>query len=363
MLARVAGREITGADVDARIADVPEMARAEYSTATGRARLLRQIVEQEVLYRAALDDGLDRDAAVKHRLDSASRQILVQAYLDRAQERQSHVDEAELRAFYDRHKDEYRTERLLKVRILAAKSRVIAERVRDMARDGQNFDKLCQKFSVDPFVIEAKGLLPNWVRRNKAVPWLGNHPVFHDVVFNLKKGEISEVFETTKGFHVARVEDVQEERQRSFEEARADIEARVIRARNTKNLPELVEDLKKKYHADIMETAGGRSADELFTQAQQDPDPASRIALWGELVDRFPSDPHVVEALFMIGFTKSEELHDREGAKLAFQRVIDEFPGSELAQSAQWMLTSPDADAAPAFQDAPAGSVATQGTP
>ncbi len=353
VLARVADRAITTADVDARIAELPQMARPEYATDAGRARLLRQLVEEEVLYRAALDAGLERDDAVQRRLTSSRRQILVQAMLDREQGRLARVDEKEARAFYDAHRDEYRTEETRRVRLLVARTRVIAERVREMALEGQPFEMLCQKFSVEPYVIEAKGLLPEPVRRGKAVPWLGNHVAFHEAVFAVENGGITGVFETPKGFHVARIEEVREARQRPFEEVRADVEARIVRERSTKGLPELVEGLKEKYHAEIVEPAG-RSAEELFTRAQQSPDPAERIALWEELVERYPADPHVVEAIFMIGFTRSEELGDAEGARAAFQRVVDEFPGSELAQSAGWMLTSgQDGEAAPGLDEAP----------
>jgi hypothetical protein len=221
-----------------------------------------------------------------------------------------------------------------------------------MVLAGQPFDKLCQKFSSDPFVKDAKGLLPTLVRRDKAVPWLGNHPLFHQVVFALEKGKISDVFETPKGFHVARVEDVREERQRTYEEARSDIEARLKRERSSKGLPEIVEDLKRRYGVKMVEPKG-KSPEELFAEAQRATDAPTRVTLYQELVERYPKDPHVVEALFMIGFTKSEELHDIAGAKVVFQRVIDEFPDSELAQSARWMLTS-EGGGTPPFEAVPA---------
>jgi len=97
----------------------------------------------------------------------------------------------------------------------------------------------------------------------------------------------------------------------------------------------------------------GKSPEELFAEAQRATDAPTRVTLYQELVERYPKDPHVVEALFMIGFTKSEELHDIAGAKVVFQRVIDEFPDSELAQSARWMLTS-EGGGTPPFEAVPA---------
>jgi peptidyl-prolyl cis-trans isomerase C len=358
ILARVAGHAITVADVDARIARIPQMARPEYSGPIGRSRMLNQMIEEEVIYRAAVDEGLDRDPDVKQLLDASTRQILVQTYLDRRQDGATKLHEKELREFYDKHRDEYRQEKLVRVRVLVAKERGSAQRARDLALKGKPFDQLCASFSTDPLVIDAAGLLPNWVRRNKAVPWLGNHPAFHEVVFALKQGEISEVFETPKGFHVARVEEIREERQRTFEEARSDIEARLARERNTTGLPALVDELKQRYRVEVVQPAG-RSAEELFTLAQQAPAAKERVALYRELVERHPKNEHVVEALFMIGFVTAEELGDREGAKPAFQRVIDEFPDSELAESARWMLTAEGSES-PAFEPAPGETTASE---
>lgn len=354
VVARVGGRAITEADLDQRLEDIPQLARPEYSGPLGRSRMLRQMVEEEVLYRAAVDAHLDRDKDVRRRVDQSRRQLLVQSYVDREQARMSHVDEKELRDFYDKHKDEYRIERMVRVRILAADSRKIAERVIEMVTAGQSFDLLCQKFSTEPHIKEASGMLPTWVRKGKAVPWLGNHPAFHEVVFALEKGKLSEVFETPKGFHVARVEDVREEQQRTFEQSRSDIEARLKRERTAKGLPEIVEGLKRKYSVKLEEPAG-KSPEELWAEAQQAAEPVARVALYQELVDRYPKDPHVLEALFMIGFTKAEEMHDRAGAEVVFKRVIAEFPDSELAQSARWMLTSEGSET-PSFENAPSES-------
>jgi peptidyl-prolyl cis-trans isomerase C len=358
VVARVAGRRITEADLDARIAQVPQLAQPEYGTPAGRARLLHQMIEEEVLYRAARDERLDRDPDVRRRLDDASRQILVQSYLDRAQQRMAAVGEGEAADFYERHKDEYRTEAMVRVRLLVTDDRAVAERVRARAQAGQPFDTLCKQFSSDPVAAEAGGLLPAWVRRDRAVPWLGNHPAFHEVVFGLAAGAVSEVFQTPRGFHVAKLEEKREERQRPFEEVRADIEARLARERSAKGLPELLESLKGRYRVEMAEPPG-RSAEELFTQAQQTTDPRARIPLWEELIDRYPEDARVVEALFMIGFTKAEELGDRAGAEIAFRRVIEEFPDSELAQSARWMLTS-GGDEVPNFGEAPPESAAAE---
>ncbi|GJM45207.1 MAG: hypothetical protein DHS20C21_20490 [Gemmatimonadota bacterium] len=350
VLAEIDGARITEADVDARLAELPALARPEYSSPIGKERLLRQIVEEELLYRAATQEKLDREPEVAALLERSRRQLLTQAYLDRMQRQAQDVSDKEARAFYKAHEDEYRIERTLRVRILNNTDRNTVERAREMATDESiPFTALCSKFNEKPLLIKAGGLLPNWVRKGKAVAWLGNTPEFHEAVFALKVGELSEVFETIHGFNVAMVEEEREERQRTFEEARPDVVGRIARERSSRGLPELLDELKDRYQVKML-AEPSRSAEEMFTAAQLAPTPARKVELFEELVERYPEDEHVLEALFMIGFTRSEELADAEGARVALERVIRDFPESELAQSARWMLSSEGVQT-PVFED------------
>jgi peptidyl-prolyl cis-trans isomerase C len=350
VLATIDGRPITLAEVDARIADVPRLARPEYSGPIGRRRMLNRMIEEEILYRAARDAGVDRDEEVRRAVEDATRQTVVQAYLDRVHEEASDVDEDQVRAFYDEHREEYRTEKMLRVRILVTPDEKIARRAYEMADDETlRFEDACTRFSENTYVVAARGLIPTWIRRDRAVPWIGNQPAFHEVVFSLEPDVVSEPFEIPSGWTLARVEEVREPRQRPYEEVRDDVLGRIVRSRSTTGLPKLIEELKDRYDVAVLEEPGAKSADELFADAQAAPQPQRRIELYRELVERFPQDPRSVDSQFMIGFLLSEEIDDHEGARVAFERVIEMAPDSDLAQSARWMLTSGEED--PEFED------------
>lgn len=350
VLAEVNGRELTLADVDARIADVPRLARPEYSGPIGRTRMLRRMVEEEVLYQAAVDAGTDRAPDVVERLENLKRQTVVQSYLDHVEEEASRVSAEEARAFYDEHLDEYRTEKMVRVRMLLTDREKVAKHVQEICSSGtMGFADACAKHSEDPFVVSARGLVPTWIRQDRAVPWIGNHPEFHDVVFSLERDQLSDPFETMAGWHVVRVEDVRESRQRPFDEVEADVTGRIARERSTRGLPELLAELNERYGVVIHEEPGTKSADELFAEAQAAPDPRMRVKLYGELVERFPTYDRALDAHFMIGFIHSEELKDVGAAEVAFRKVIELDPDSDLAKSAEWMLTSGNDD--PPFED------------
>jgi len=351
VLAEVDGRKITEADVDARLEQIPRLSRPEFSGPIGRERMLQQIIEQEILYRAAVDAGLPQDDAIRAQIRDWERQFLVQAYLDRKQEEMSSVSEEEARAFWEAHPEEYTTERMRRVRMLWADDRRAAETARERVLAGSlDFPQACSKYSSHPPAIESLGMIPSWVREGKAVDWIGNHPSFHEVVDSLEPGEISEVFQTSRGFHVVRVEEVREPALRPFEEVERDIRGRLAQQKSTQGLPDLLAQLRERYHVKVHEVPG-RSADELFARAQAATSPQERVALYEELVERHPDDALALDAHFMIGFIRAEELKDPERAAQSFRKVIEIDPDSELAQSARWMLTS--GDDVPEFEDGP----------
>lgn len=350
VIAEVSGQPITEADLDARLAQIPGLSRPEFSGPVGKERLLEQMIEERILYRAAMDDGLDQDEDIQRRLEELRRSLLVQSYLDRMRDRAAQVTEKEARAFYQEHQDDYVVAKAARVRVLVNPDRKIMNRAREMVVDqGVRFPLVCSRFNTVPALIENAGLLPNWVVPGRSVSWIGNQPRFHEVVFSLEPGVPSEVFEIPQGLCLVMVDELRPERQRPFDEVRTDVESRIARERTTTGLPELIAELKERYDVRIL-APPGRSAEELFDEAQGAAEPQRKVDLFEELVRRHPDDSRVLEALFMIGFTKSEELGDEDGARVAFERVIRDFPDSELAQSAQWMLSS-KGDDVPAFED------------
>ena len=59
------------------------------------------------------------------------------------------------------------------------------------------------------------------------------------------------------------------------------------------------------------------------------------IALYQRLVHEHPQSGKAYQAQFMVGFLYEEELKDTTSAKIAYQRVIDNYPDSDLAKSAR----------------------------
>jgi peptidyl-prolyl cis-trans isomerase SurA len=78
-------------------------------------------------------------------------------------------------------------------------ARAEAERIRQMALEGEDFEELARRFSQEPGAQESGGDL-GWFRRGEMVA------AFEEAAFNLPVNQISDVVETPFGFHVIKVE-------------------------------------------------------------------------------------------------------------------------------------------------------------
>lgn len=78
-------------------------------------------------------------------------------------------------------------------------ARAEAERIRQLALEGEDFADLAKRFSQEPGAQESGGDL-GWFRRGEMVE------AFEDAAFQLPAGQISQVVETPFGFHVIKVE-------------------------------------------------------------------------------------------------------------------------------------------------------------
>ena len=82
------------------------------------AQALEKVIDRELLVQKALQAKLDRDPQVVHSIDSARRQVLAQAYLERAAAAASGSTRDEVRAFYDENPALFAQRRIYRLREL-----------------------------------------------------------------------------------------------------------------------------------------------------------------------------------------------------------------------------------------------------
>ena len=105
LVARVNGVEISAREV-----------RANGAPSVGQA--VEKVIDRELLVQKALEAGLERDAQVKDSIDNARRQVLAQAYLDRAASVATQPSKEEVRTFYAENPTLFAERRIYRMREL-----------------------------------------------------------------------------------------------------------------------------------------------------------------------------------------------------------------------------------------------------
>lgn len=73
-------------------------------------------------------------------------------------------------------------------------------------------------------------------------------------------------------------------------------------------------------------------------RAEQQGQPREAIEIYRRILREFPDSPENYKAEFLIGFVYAEELNVSDSARVIFERVIKNYPGTEFVDDAQAML-------------------------
>jgi hypothetical protein len=229
---------------------------------------------------------------------------------------------------------------------IMAADRDEAERIRGLLVDGGDWDKLARKYSIDKPSGNQGGRV-GAVTRDGEVMSLGRAPEFNRVVFNLDVGEISQPFQTSKGWHVATISEKRPEGKRPLDTVREQIVSRLEKQNVMPFKQALLDSLHVALDVAVYEDVLGdyrrsvMSEEELLGEARRAKDPKEQVLYYQAILDRMPQSTRCPEALFMIGYINLEEFGDNESARSHLEDLIRRYPGDPLAASARWILDHP----------------------
>jgi peptidyl-prolyl cis-trans isomerase D len=137
------------------------------------------------------------------------------------------ITEDDIRAYYDEHQEEFETPKTVEARHIlikvdaeadeaaASEARKKADEVYALAKGGQDFAELAKKYSEGP-TKDRGGLLGAFSKETMVKP-------FADKAFAMQAGEISEPVRTQFGWHVIKVEKINDASSTALEEAELQI--------------------------------------------------------------------------------------------------------------------------------------------
>jgi peptidyl-prolyl cis-trans isomerase D len=132
------------------------------------------------------------------------------------------VEDADVKAYFDEHQDEFFTKPEYKIQQILVKDEEAANKVLALADLKANFDKYVAQYSTDKFSKDKAG----------DMGWLSGNifgAEFENFVNTTKKGEVSKTaIKTPFGYHIFKLTDVKTAQLKSFDEVKEKIKANLV---------------------------------------------------------------------------------------------------------------------------------------
>jgi peptidyl-prolyl cis-trans isomerase C len=220
VIAKVNNTTITKEDFIKKINRLPEWARNRFQNEEGKKQFLEEIIKEEILYQEAKKQGLNKDKEFQDKLEEFKKMALIAVLLKKEVEEKAKADTKEVRDFYDKHQDEFKTGLEVRASHVLVSTEAEAKDILKRVLKKESFSELAKKFSKDKGSAKKGGDL-GFFGRGRMVP------EFEKVAFSLEPGEVSNPVKSQFGYHIIQVTDRKEGKLRDFEEVKASVERRL----------------------------------------------------------------------------------------------------------------------------------------
>jgi len=255
VLAQVDDIVITAADLKellARYASQP-FVLARYSTIEKKKELLDSLVRYDVLAIEARKRGYERDPEVQRvAKDKMVKLFTQQEILDKV--KPSDVPDADVEKYFKEHATDYARPEMVRASQILVKDRTKAVKILAEVKalpksDMKAFRDLVTKYSEDADSKPRGGDLTQFDRATT------QHPrAVVTAAFALKEvGDVSDLVTTDKGFAVLKLTDKRPALSRSLEEAKPEIQRRLLDELRTKKKKDYVDEARKAIKVEIFE--------------------------------------------------------------------------------------------------------------
>lgn len=340
VLAKIGSKKITVKDLEDRYAAMPAFVKQQIDKPQGRSRLLKAMIDEEVIVREAKARGLDKTDEFKNEMERRQKEILTKLFYEKVIDAIAQPNDAEIQKYYEDHKDQFVEPAKASARHIVTKTEKEALEVKGKILAGMDFAEAARKYSIDAVTNQRGGVIPGEITREDMVPGLGYLPELVDAVFSMKPGEVGGPIKTEMGYHIIKVEAQRPQKQKNLEQVKEQIKSQIKISRQGAVRDSIIDNLKKKYKVVLFE---GEDADlmgpeELFKKASEETNSRQKIKYYEMFLRKFPDNPKAYEAKFMIGFTLAEELRDYDNAEKVFKEFLEKYPENDLSDDARWML-------------------------
>lgn len=245
VLVSFSNSNITSSEFKKRIAKLPPYYQDIVNK--NKKRFLEEMIAENLFYEEAVRKGFLQEKEVAEVIKEAKKKILVARLIQTEVEKAASVTDAEIRRFYDEHKEDFKTPEMWRASHILVATEAEAKAVLDELAKGASFEDLAKSRSID--ATASRGGDIGYFRRGQLVP------EFEKACFALDVGQVSGIVNTQFGYHIIKLTDKREASVESYEKVARAIEDILMKKKRGELFDQLVSRLKNKYNVKIDEKA------------------------------------------------------------------------------------------------------------
>lgn len=239
VLAVVAGEEITEADLNDFLRNIPKDQQAYVSNPQVREQYLEQLIALRMFSKQGEEEKLEETDEFKVILESARKDILAQMMIAKLLKDIDVTDE-EAKDYYDANKRQFEKGETVRAKhILVKEEEKCNEILTAIKKEEKTFEDAAKEFSTCP--SGQKGGDLGEFGKGQMVP------EFEKAAFSAEVGQVVGPVQTSFGYHLIKVEKKNEASETPFEEVKASIKGRMLQQKQNDAYTAKVKQLKEKY--------------------------------------------------------------------------------------------------------------------
>lgn len=243
VLAEVEGRKITEQDIQARIRNMDQRSASQYRTPEGKQRILRDLINQELMYLDAVENNLDQEEAFQQQLAQIKEDVLKQ-YAVRKLLGNVQVSKEQAKEYYEDNKEQFKNQESVRASHILVKEEDTAQGIIEKLDGGASFEEVEKEYS--QCNDNQAGDLGFFTRGKMVQP-------FEDAAFDMEVGEIRGPVKTQFGYHIIKLTDKKEAGLMSYEEVEDQLIRQMIAMEQNRLYQTKSQELEDKYEVVISE--------------------------------------------------------------------------------------------------------------
>ena len=241
ILASVGTLSVTEAEVSAMIASLGQRGK-NYNTPEGRAIVLDQLINQKLLLLDATRNLYEREPEFKAELARVKEDLLVNYAVNKAVAN-VRVTDAEAKEFFDAHPEQFAGEKTVNASHILVADEAQANEILAKINAGElSFEDAAKQYSSCPSSAEG-GCLGDFGHGQMV-------PEFDQACFSMAEGEIAGPVQTQFGFHLIKLNKINEAQPMQFEQVKEQLRQSLLGEKQQNAYQSKINQLKILYPVD-----------------------------------------------------------------------------------------------------------------